>query len=102
MGIVSVAASRAGILLRMDERMWRTLRGSGRPILVWLSAIAWAGLIFPLPLHRARIPIAAQLGDVGKVPPARPCRISPLGVGEWRTTKPPCALLLFHVAGAAL
>jgi len=26
--------------------MWRTLRGSGRPVLAWLPAIAWAGLIF--------------------------------------------------------
>jgi len=30
----------------MSERMWRTLRGSGRPVLAWLPAIAWAGLIF--------------------------------------------------------
>src|SRR5450759_4788953 len=29
----------------MSERMWRTPRGSGRPVLAWLPAIAWAGLI---------------------------------------------------------
>ena len=26
--------------------MWRALRRSGRPVLAWLPAIAWAGLIF--------------------------------------------------------
>jgi VanZ family protein len=30
----------------MDQGMWRVLRGSGRPLVAWLSAIAWAGLIF--------------------------------------------------------
>jgi VanZ family protein len=31
----------------MDDRIWRTRRGSGRRIFVaWLPAIAWAGLIF--------------------------------------------------------
>jgi len=37
---------RARILSGMDERMWRALRGSGRPLVAWLPAIAWAGLIF--------------------------------------------------------
>jgi len=26
--------------------MWRALRGAGGPVLAWLPAIAWAGLIF--------------------------------------------------------
>ena len=30
----------------MCEQKWRTLRGSGRPLLAWVPAIAWAGLIF--------------------------------------------------------
>lgn len=30
----------------MSERIWRTLRGSGRPFAAWLPVIAWAGLIF--------------------------------------------------------
>ena len=37
---------RARILSGMDERMWRALRGSGWPLVAWLPAIAWAGLIF--------------------------------------------------------
>lgn len=32
----------------MDERTQRALPGSGRRVLVWLPAIAWAGLIFAL------------------------------------------------------
>jgi VanZ family protein len=30
----------------VDERIWRTLRGFGRPLVAWAPAIAWAGLIF--------------------------------------------------------
>ncbi len=30
----------------MFEQKWRSLRGSGRPLLAWVPAIAWAGLIF--------------------------------------------------------
>jgi VanZ family protein len=30
----------------VNEQMWRALRGSGRPLLAWVPAIAWAGLIF--------------------------------------------------------
>lgn len=30
----------------MDERTWRALRGSGRSLVAWAPAIAWAGLIF--------------------------------------------------------
>jgi VanZ family protein len=30
----------------MDERMWRSLRVFGRPLVAWAPAIAWAGLIF--------------------------------------------------------
>ena len=30
----------------MDERTLRARRGSGRPVLAWLPAVAWAGLIF--------------------------------------------------------
>ena len=26
--------------------MWRALRGSGRPLVAWAPALAWAGLIF--------------------------------------------------------
>ena len=29
--------------------MWRVLRGSGRSLLAWAPAIAWAGLIFAFP-----------------------------------------------------
>jgi len=32
--------------VRVHERMWRTLRGSGQSLVAWLPAIAWAGLIF--------------------------------------------------------
>ncbi len=37
-----------GILPGMNERMWRALRGFGRPIVAWLPVIAWAGLVFVL------------------------------------------------------
>ena len=30
----------------MNQRKWRTLRGSGGPLVAWAPAIAWAGLIF--------------------------------------------------------
>ena len=39
-------AWRAPYPVRMCEQKWRTLRGSGRPLLAWVPAIAWAGLIF--------------------------------------------------------
>jgi VanZ family protein len=32
----------------MDERMGRALRGSGRPLVAWAPAIAWAAVIFVL------------------------------------------------------
>jgi VanZ family protein len=32
--------------MRVSERKWHALRGPGRPLVAWLPAIAWAGLIF--------------------------------------------------------
>jgi len=42
----SGAPSRARILFAMDERIGHALRGSGRPLLACLPALAWAALIF--------------------------------------------------------
>lgn len=39
-------ASRARILLAMDERTRRSRPGLGRSVLAWLPAVAWAALIF--------------------------------------------------------